>query len=167
MINIKKILLVLIALLLTATPAFASVTVNSPDTQDKWENDKVDLCHQTESETNPWVSISVDQSAVQTHLDNGDFIIDEGHPCPPEDQIDVCPNIDGDQTALPEGYHFNADKECVKDETPVATPSAPVATPSAPKTQLPDTGSDALLVGFISLAVAGLAGGVKFLVRKG
>ncbi|KAL3767439.1 hypothetical protein ACHAWO_012829 [Cyclotella atomus] len=39
-------------------------------------NDKVSLCHRTASKKNPWIQLDVSQSAVQAHLDHGDFIGD-------------------------------------------------------------------------------------------
>jgi hypothetical protein len=37
--------------------------------------DKIDICHATSSESNPWNAISIDSSALQAHLDDhGDFL---------------------------------------------------------------------------------------------
>jgi hypothetical protein len=39
-------------------------------------NDKAQICHRTASKKNPWLQLDVSQSAVQAHLDHGDFIGD-------------------------------------------------------------------------------------------
>ena len=48
------------------------------------ENHKVNICHATESQNNPWNAISIDESALQTHLGHGDFAYagptDDGKP---------------------------------------------------------------------------------------
>ncbi len=73
---------------------------------------KVNLCHHTESNTNPWVVQEVNANEVQSHLDNGDMLIDETHPCPPSNPtgtptitidptIVVTPTISLDPTATP------------------------------------------------------------------
>ena len=48
--------------------------------------ENIDICHRTESEQNPWVEITIDENALETHLSHGDFIVDEENSCPPEDQ---------------------------------------------------------------------------------
>ena len=50
------------------------------------EEDQITICHRTESEENPWVEITVDENAVETHLEHGDFLVDEEYVCPPEDE---------------------------------------------------------------------------------
>lgn len=42
------------------------------------QTDKVLVCHQTSSETNPVVLISISDNAVQAHLDHGDTLLPEG-----------------------------------------------------------------------------------------
>lgn len=42
----------------------------------KSKGDKVSICHRTASKVIPWIQLEVGQSAVQAHLDHGDFIGD-------------------------------------------------------------------------------------------
>ena len=42
----------------------------------KSKSDKVFICHRTASKVVPWIQLEVSQSAVQAHLDHGDFIGD-------------------------------------------------------------------------------------------
>lgn len=93
----------------------------------KKESIKVDVCHQTESEKNPWEAINISENAVATHLEHGDFLINDENPCPPKE-------------------------EEPKDE-PEATPSATVETPKA--TTLPDTGYNWLIIGGVLIVIAG------------
>jgi hypothetical protein len=88
------------------------------------ENHKVNICHATGSQNNPWNAISIDQSALQTHLGHGDFAYagptDDGKPKHGDDwcgdhapkPVDVCPNIDGNQVTVPEGKQL-VDGSCV------------------------------------------------------
>ncbi len=54
---------------------------------------KVSLCHHTESESNPWVAQEVNANEVQSHLDNGDFLITEGTSCPPANSPTPSPSL--------------------------------------------------------------------------
>lgn len=80
------------------------------------QEDKVALCHKTDSESHPFIVQLVNANEVQSHEANGDFLYNgptdkNGHPDPkagPEwcanSQLgDVCPNIDGLQTKVPDG----------------------------------------------------------------
>lgn len=40
------------------------------------DGDKVNICHRTESESNPWEAIQIDEDALDTHLGHGDFLYD-------------------------------------------------------------------------------------------
>ena len=49
---------------------------------------KVTICHKTESETNPWVVITISENAWSDpghmhHHDGQDFIVEPGMSCPP------------------------------------------------------------------------------------
>lgn len=58
------------------------------------EGDKVTLCHND----NNWHEIEVSANAVDAHLSQGDFIVDEEHPCPPEESAG---DITGQEEEIP------------------------------------------------------------------
>jgi LPXTG-motif cell wall-anchored protein len=138
------------------------------------ENYRVTLCHKTHSEKNPWVKQTVNANQVQSHLDNGDFLITENHPCPPvtptptvtptatpsatptpfdfaRDAVDKCTNLDGIQTVIPQGMFLNDKTQC---EDIVKNTPAPAVL--AKVTELPDTGDNSLF-GYLAL-ILGLIG---------
>lgn len=107
----------------------------------------VTLCHATGSQSNPFVTITVDnQGQLDGHEHHdGDIIPAPESGCPTGQPVitDVCPNIEGTQEVVPEGYHLEADFGCIvnvpppgpapepqpethQDLTPAGPPSAPV-----------------------------------------
>ena len=184
MITIKKLIVLLAVIIFAAasSPVKASVNV------------KVSICHATESETNPYNKISVDVDGLNGHGDHGKDII------PPVGQFaglnwdtqgqviwanncnlpgDKCPNLEGTQLAIPEGYTLIKCKcikneEPPKEEPPVATPSAEPKAPETPATitptpkvpTLPNTGGGLEFL-MLSFAVSGIGGLLKFAARKG
>jgi hypothetical protein len=50
---------------------------------------KVTVCHRTHSKKHPWVKISISTHALKAHLRHGDFVVDAGHPCPPNVPVSV------------------------------------------------------------------------------
>jgi hypothetical protein len=103
------------------------------------QQEKVDLCHQTQSDTNPWVEQSVNANEVQSHLDNGDFLIDEEHPCPPVEVVE--PTV----TPTPTSYE-ECDGQWCEEVTPTPTveltptptdEATPSATPTETERQTP------------------------------
>lgn len=94
--------------------------------------DNVTICHHTSSAQNTWVTITINQNALQTHLGHGDTL---GH-CPPlptatsipptrvpptatsvpptsTPPVDVCRNLEGIQTSPPAGYIVLESGRCV------------------------------------------------------
>lgn len=84
---------------------------------------KVTICHATGSETNPYVQITISDSAVEAHKrhqDRKDIIPAPAGGCPnvvgpppPPPPTDVCPNIPGEQTQVPVGLTKDATGNCV------------------------------------------------------
>ncbi len=98
---------------------------------------KVDLCHKTASETNPWVVQEVNANEVQSHLDNGDLLIDADHPCPPQSSPTPTPSASPTATPNPcEDENADVD-ELAKDEVcPTPTPS-PTGSPTPSESPSP------------------------------
>lgn len=42
---------------------------------------KVDICHTTDSETNPWVVISIADAAYDSHIAHGDIDVNDDGSC--------------------------------------------------------------------------------------
>lgn len=106
--------------------------------------EKVSLCHLTDSESNPFVVQSVNANEVKSHEANGDFVYagptdaskdTEDAWCANHQPGDLCPNIDGKQATLPQGDEVNADGQCVP--TPPATTPPVTTTPTV--TNVPAT----------------------------
>jgi len=154
------------ALALVALPALAFATQPDPD-------HKVGICHRTASDTNPYVFITVDEAAVDTHLGNG-----QGHPAKtnedgsPRNDFLADDESDCDLTV-------EATPTPVVEATPTiaATPTDTLATPSLPPTgnrpdaSLPstDTESDTPqgpAKPFLLLAILGTVGMAGFLILR-
>jgi outer membrane biosynthesis protein TonB len=82
---------------------------------------KVQLCHRTASDTNPYALIEVDETAVDTHLNNG-----QGHPA--KENEDGSPRNDF--------LYVKGEAECEPgDEEPTPTPEVtPTPTPKVTPT---------------------------------
>jgi hypothetical protein len=183
--NLFVLVIAFMALVLTVSPVYAG-----KDKEDK----KVDICHNTGSEHNPWEKLNINENAVQSHIDNhGDFVIDEEHPCPPEEENgngdengdgengngeeprDVCSNIEGNQEAIPEGYELNNEENCVPVEEPTngdqdngkdnGNKDVPTITETQEVESLPDTGGGLEFIGLgLLAAIVGLGG--RLLVKR-
>jgi len=73
----KKLLMVTFPAVLAAMMLLGSITgasLNQEVFAVKGGNEKVDICHNTNSETNPQVTINVSTSAIPAHLSHGDFV---------------------------------------------------------------------------------------------
>ena len=105
--NMLNLLLLCCFALLSATAVFA-------------DNDNQPICHVPPGNPAAAHIIYPDDSSYDAHVAHGDFIVDAENPCPPQnEQEDVCPNIEGDQASLPDGYHFDDAGNCVENEEPV------------------------------------------------
>lgn len=97
--------------------------------------EKVNICHRTESENNPWNAIRINQSALETHLEHGDFLYEgpvkeNGHPT--NDGDEWCEENEPEEEITPTEGVTPTIIECDQDEcvTPTLTPD-PTATPTA------------------------------------
>ena len=155
------------------------------------ENDKVNICHATSRESNPYEALRVaDDGNWNGHEDHeGDFLYEgpvdsKDKPTKdgddwcgenvPEEPVDVCPNIDGVQEALPEDKILDEQGNCVdipeeepKDD-PVATPSAqPEGGRGSGVTELPATGGfNWWIIGGIVVLLGGAIALYQFRDRK-
>lgn len=145
----RKLLLSLAALALVLAPT-AAVGATGEGYDFPYPSKKVNICHQTESESHPWVAIQVSKHAYDDHIEHGDFDYEgplfHGKPsrsgaewCNNNQPNDVCPNIEGKQTEVPEGQVVNEQGNCVdqpetppveeEPETPPTVPEQPVVVP--------------------------------------
>lgn len=134
----KKLLIIPVLVLAISGVAFASQN-----------EDKVNLCHKTHSDSNPFVVQQVNANEVQSHEANGDFLYNgpldkNGHPDPQAGPLwcadnqpgDVCPNIDGKQDAVPAGdYLSDKTGECL----PIPTDNNPPPSDQPVTTSTPVT----------------------------
>lgn len=129
-------------------------------------NSKVTICHATSSQETPWVRINVSINAIGGHFENpgtplsgheDDLLFpdpDNNIKCPGDEVLDLCPNIEGNQTSIEglpgDGWYVDENGDCVQGgqggnpETPT-TPTTPVVPVSA-ITTMPYTGN-----GFVEL----------------
>jgi len=91
-------------------------------------SDKVTVCHKTDSNTNPWVEQTINANELQSHLANGDFLVNSDHPCPP-----VTPTPTVEDVSPSPTVGCGIDQDCI---TPTIT-TDPTATPSATDTPAP------------------------------
>ena len=62
------------------------------------EEPEVTICHRTE---NDWEEITINENALDAHLEHGDFTVDEGSPCPPEEEEEPTPTPTPEVTPTP------------------------------------------------------------------
>lgn len=92
------------------------------------QTEKITVCHKTHSDTNPWVEQTINANELESHLANGDFVVNADHPCPP---VAPSPTL-GQPTATPTPTKEPKcweDEDCEPTVTPTVTPS-PEASPS-------------------------------------
>jgi len=85
----KKILSIIVAGLMLFTIAFSFSSIA------KASGEKVNICHRTGSESNPWNAKEISTSALETHLGHGDFLYDgpvKGNGKPTKDGDEWCEN---------------------------------------------------------------------------
>lgn len=91
-------------------------------------DDSITVCHKTHSETNPWVEQIINANELESHLANGDFVVNSDHPCPP---VTPTPTIKSTSTPTPTPKPKNCGNEEVYIPCPSPTPTAsPSATPT-------------------------------------
>ncbi len=135
---------------------------------------KTDVCHKTNSKSNPFVVQQVNANQLQSHLSNGDFIYNgplktNGHPdqktgsewCENNQPGDKCANVAGKQDAVPAGQVVDANGNCV---VPVATSGSHVL--GAQVTVAPVGGVNAGAGGAVktSAETIGLVGSIGLMV---
>lgn len=161
-IGVAAFVAILIALFLFASPAEA----NNGNGQEK-----VTICHNTGSETNPTVEITIAVPALEAHVANhGDGEFDTEGPCPVAETTTttVVEETTTTTTQQEETTTTVAPTTTLAPTTVTEAPTttvqavAPVAAPE-PRTELPFTGIDPT---FLLGAVAALGSSGAYLLRK-
>lgn len=75
---------------------------------------------------------------------------------------DLCPNIDGTQTAIPAGHQLNGQGQCVVPPTP--TPPVTPPQVQATTTELPKTGAGSVATAFVGIST--LTGSLHWVIRR-
>lgn len=124
----------------TALAGAGGVSATKPDENG---DHKVQLCHRTASDTNPYVLIEVDVASLDAHLNNlpghpaktnadgsprNDYLYSEETPCSPEPTPTSTPTVTSEPTPTPTS---TVTPSSSPDATPSVAPS-PVPTPSEP-----------------------------------
>ena len=99
-----------------------------PDNQ----NADVTFCHVKPTPGVPAGILTLpEQAFLNGHQPHGDFIMYDGAICPPpppppppNEPTDVCPNLEGDQATVPDGYEL-VDGNCVQPPPPPPPPNEP------------------------------------------
>ena len=121
---------------------FVNTTGSLDDVLGTTGGDKIDICHATESDSNPYNAQSPNLNSFFGGHDEDTkdiippFFYDQGEGakffsgnnwtpeneefleagCSDQDVIDICPNLKGDQSELPEGFEFDDEQNCVPEE---------------------------------------------------
>jgi hypothetical protein len=99
--------------------------------------EKVTICHATGSATNPYIVITISESAVKAHSahQGREDIIPATVGCipPPPPPVDVCPNIAGDQPTVPAGMVVDPAGNCVAPPPADVCPNIPGDQPTVPQ----------------------------------
>ena len=118
----KKLLMIAFPAVLGAMMLLGAVTGGSLNQEVfavQGDNEKVDICHNTSSETNPQVTINVSVSAIPAHLSHGDFVgtCEDGPDCDHPTNADnpecavPCPDCDAEYESAIEECGDN--RECI------------------------------------------------------
>ncbi len=132
----KKLVIISTIVALLGLPFMINPLVSHAD------NDKVAVCHQTSSATNPWVTQLVNANQLQSHLDNGDFLYygpvgNNGQPTSAGNQWCVDHAIQ--PTATPTVAQPTATPTPGVTATPTPTGVQPTATPTPTGVQVTAT----------------------------
>jgi len=105
--------------------AFAGPTLATKPDPDH----KVSICHRTASDSNPYTFISIDEAALDTHLDNGD-----GHPGKEWKSDGTFRGVTHEAGDVKFDYEAEVSSDC--DDFPPPT-DEPTATPTPAPTETP------------------------------
>src|SRR6185295_7433297 len=123
----KKVLMALGAAGIAAAGLFAAVALGSghggpPPTTQTTGHTPVTICHKPGTPAQQTLVVDDDSVELTGHLGHHDTI----GPCEETPPVDVCPNLEGNQSEVPEGFHLGEDENgrpaCIEDEGPPTNP---------------------------------------------